>query len=113
MTSWILPLGSSFQLYGWKEGNSGKLELLKDWVFHGQLMEISFRKHILSWQTWNTWKYEKEMGTFQVWYAKSLVHLNCAHKPYIGIALDMQYGCSKRGLNSSLLSLKTWFLVSI
>jgi hypothetical protein len=45
--------------------NSGKMDLFKDRVFHGQLMETGFHKHILSWQTWNTWRCQKEWKSFR------------------------------------------------
>jgi hypothetical protein len=45
--------------------NSRKMDILEDRVFHGQLMETGFHKHILSWQTWNTWKCEKEWESFK------------------------------------------------
>jgi hypothetical protein len=28
-------------------------------------METRFHKHILSWQTWNTWRYQKEWESFK------------------------------------------------
>jgi hypothetical protein len=64
--------------------NCRKMDLWEDRVLHGQLMETGFHKHILSWQTWNTWKCEKEWEKFQIWYAKSWVHLSYTRKPSKG-----------------------------
>jgi hypothetical protein len=92
--------------------NSGKMYLHKYWVSHGQLMEWMFvniswadnMKHLKIWEG---------MEKFQIWFAKSWVHLSCTCKPYIERALYVRYVCRKRRFNSGLLSLKTWFLVSI
>jgi hypothetical protein len=45
--------------------NCRKRDLLKDGVPQSQLMERMFHNHILSWQTWNTWKCEKEWESFK------------------------------------------------
>jgi hypothetical protein len=93
--------------------NSGKMDFWEDQVSHGQLMEWVFvniswtinMKHMKVWEG---------MEKFQIWFAKSWVHLSDTRKPSKREALDVQYGCRKRRLNSSLLFLlKTWFLVSI
>jgi hypothetical protein len=94
--------------------NCRKMNLWEDRVSHGQLMETGFHKHILSWQTWNTWKCEKEWEKFQIWYAKPWVPLRCTHKPSKGKhwMFDVVVGRENSDIVCFFL-FKTWFLVSI
>jgi hypothetical protein len=41
------------------------MDLLKDGVPQSQLMKRMFHKHILSWQTWNTWRCQREWKSFR------------------------------------------------
>jgi hypothetical protein len=112
-TSWIHPLGSSFQLYWWKEGITlerymfSTIEYLRanSWkecfinIFWADKQETpgSVRRNG---KVSNLVR--KVMSTF-VLYSQTIKRE----------ALDVWYGYRKERLNSGLLSLKTWFLVSI
>jgi hypothetical protein len=63
--------------------NCRKMDLHKYWVSHGQLMEWVFVN--ISWA--NNMKHLKVwegMGKFQIWFAKSWVHLSYTRKPSKG-----------------------------
>jgi hypothetical protein len=64
MTSWILPLGSSFQLYWWKEGKLWKDGSSRRSSIPWSTHVMNAHKHVLSWQTWNTWSMKWESFKF-------------------------------------------------